>query len=148
MSINNFKYYWRYYDEKYAVLSEQELSTLNVIPKDEVKKRWMQICKKEIFQKSEYINDIIHHTAPIFIKDCQWGENEDNTREAFEVFFDNFDVDKISIYYDCENGLQLPTNLFCSKWSDFCYPSDLILILLPSMMIVYYEDIVYGPYRI
>lgn len=148
MSIEDFKYYWRFSDEKYALLSEQELSTINVISKDEVKKEWLRICKKEIFQKSVYINDIIHHTAPIFMKDCQWGENEDSTREAFESFFRKFNVDKISIYYDCENGLQLPTNVFLTRWSDFCYPSDLILIILPSMMIVYYEDIVYGPYAI
>lgn len=147
MSIEDFKYYCRFSDEKYAVLSEQELSAISVIPKDEVKKSWMQICGKEIFQESIYINDIIHHTAPVFIKDCQWGENEDRTREAFEAFFSELNVDKISIYYDCENGLQLPINVFCTRWSDFCYPSDLVLIILPSVMIVYYEDVVYGLYR-
>lgn len=148
MTIEDFKYYWRFSDEKYAVFSKQELSAISVIPNDEVKKKWMQICKKELFQESIYINDIIHHTAPVFMKDCRWGENEDSTKEALESFFSNFDVGKISIYYDCENGLQLPTNIFCTRWSDFCYPSDLILILLPSVMIVYYEDVVYGPYRI
>lgn len=148
MSIEDFKYYWRFSDEKYAVLSKQELSTISVISKDEVEKEWIRICEKEIFQESAYINDIVHHSAPVLIKDCQWGENEDKTREAFEIFFSELNVDKILIYYDCENGLQLPINLFCTKWSDFCYPSDLVLILLPSVMIVYYEDIVYGPYRI
>ena len=108
MSIEDFKYYWRFSDEKYAVLSKQELSTISVISKDEVEKEWIRICEKEIFQESAYINDIVHHSAPV----------------------------------------QLPINLFCTKWSDFCYPSDLVLILLPSVMIVYYEDIVYGPYRI
>lgn len=148
MSVEDFKYYWRFSDEKYAVLSEQELSTISVISKDEVEKEWIRICEKEIFQESAYINDIVHHSAPVLIKDCQWGKNEDKTREAFETFFSELNVDKILVYYDCENGLQLPINLFCTKWSDFCYPSDLVLILLPSVMIVYYEDIVYGPYRI
>lgn len=46
MSIENFIYSWRFNDEKYAVLSEQEFSAISVIPKDEVKKSWMQICGK------------------------------------------------------------------------------------------------------
>lgn len=107
MSIEDFKYYWRFSDEKYAVLSKQELSTISVISKDEVEKEWIRICEKEIFQESAYINDIVHHSAPVLIKDCQWGENEDKTREAFETFFSELNVDKILIYYDCENGLQL-----------------------------------------
>jgi hypothetical protein len=39
LSIEDFKYYWRFSDEKYAVLSKQELSTISVISKDEVEKR-------------------------------------------------------------------------------------------------------------
>ena len=72
MSIEDFKYYWRFSDEKYAVLSKQELSTISVISKDEVEKEWIRICEKEIFQESAYINDIVHHSAPVLIKDCQW----------------------------------------------------------------------------
>ena len=65
MSIEDFKYYWRFSDEKYAVLSKQELSTISVISKDEVEKEWIRICEKEIFQESAYINDIVHHSAPV-----------------------------------------------------------------------------------
>lgn len=148
LSMQDFKHYWRYNDEKYVVLSEQELSAINVLQKSEVKKEWMRICGEEIFQKSVYINDIINHTAPVLIKDCCWGEEENNTKEALMSFFEKCHVDKVSIYYDFENGLQLPTSVFCERWSDFCYPSDLILIVLSSAMIVYYEDIVYGPYKV
>ena len=63
MSIEDFKYYWRFSDEKYAVLSKQELSTISVISKDEVEKEWIRICEKEIFQESAYINDIVHHSS-------------------------------------------------------------------------------------
>ena len=90
------------------MLSKQELSTISVISKDEVEKEWIRICEKEIFQESAYINDIVHHSAPVLIKDCQWGENEDKTREAFETFFSELNVDKILIYmtvkmvYNCQ----------------------------------------------
>lgn len=148
LSIKNFKYYWRFSDEKYAVLTEEELSLISVVSKDDAKKKWINICKEEIFQKSIYIKDIIQGSAPVLINDCFWGEDEDITKEKLLDFFDINGTDEIEIYYDCENGLSVPVNLFCERWSDFCYPSDLILIILPSIMIVYYEDIIYGPYII
>ena len=57
-------------------------------------------------------------------------------------------ANKVSIYYDNETALNVSLNVFCTRWSDFCYPSDLNLIIASSVMIVYYEDILYGPYEI
>lgn len=148
MNIRNFKYYWRYNDENYAVFSDVELSEISVIPKDKAKREWLRICGGEIFQKSLYIKDIIDHNAPVLIKDCHWGDDETYAKNKFLSFFNEFGADKVSIYYDDETALQLSSSLFCARWSDFCYPSDLNLIIFPSVMIVYYEDIVYGPYKI
>ena len=148
MNIKEFKCGFRFTDEKYAVLSEKELSEMSIIPYEIAKKEWVHICETETFQMSKYIKDIINHTAPVLIKDCFWGDDENYTQEKLLAFFNEIDADEIAIYYDSETALNVSSNVFCARWSDFCYPSDLNLIITSSVMIVYYEDIIYGPYDI
>ncbi len=148
MEIKDFKYGWRFTEDKYAVFSADELSEMSVIPNDKAKKEWFRICKEEVFQKSVYIKDIINGTAPVLIKDCLWGDDETYTKDKLLSFFKEVGANQVSIYYDDETALHVSSNVFCTRWSDFCYPSDLNLIITSSAMIVYYEDIVYGPYEI
>lgn len=148
MVIKDFKYGWRFTEDKYAVFSDDELSEISVISNDEAKREWLLICSEEIFQKSVYIKDIINRTAPVLIKNCFWGDNENYTKGKLLSFFNELGANKVSIYYDDETALQVSSSVFCTRWSDFCYPSDLNLIITPSVMIVYYEDIIYGPYEI
>ena len=148
MNIKEFKYGFRFTDEKYALLSEKELLEMSIMPSDITIKEWMYICKEEVFQKSKYIKDIVNHTAPILIEDCFWGGDETHTKEKLVSFFNKINASKVSVYYDNETALNISINVFCSHWSDFCYPSDLNLIIASSVMIVYYEDIIYGPYKI
>jgi hypothetical protein len=148
LNIKEFKCGFRFTDEKYALLSEKELSEISIIPCEIAIKEWIHICKEEVFQRSKYIKDIVNHTAPVLIKDCFWGDNETHTKEKLLSFFKEIGANKVSIYYDNETALNVSLNVFCTRWSDFCYPSDLNLIIASSVMIVYYEDIVYGPYEI
>lgn len=148
MNIKEFKCGYRFTDEKYTVLSDDELSKISIIPSEYAEKKWMNICKEELFQKSQYIKDIIEHSAPVFVKDCFWGDDEDQTKDKLVSFFKEIGANEVSIYYDCKTALSVSSTVFCTHWSDFCYPSDLNLIITPSMMIVYYEDIIYGPYQL
>ena len=148
MNIREFKCGFRFTNEKYAILSEEELSEISIIPFEVARKEWMNICKTKIFQNSKYIKDIVNHTAPVLIKDCFWGNDEIYTRDKLLSFFNDIGASRLSIYYDNETALNVSSNVFCKRWSDFCYPSDLNLITNSSIMIVYYEDIIYGPYKI
>lgn len=148
MNIKEFKCGFRFTNEKYAMLSEKELLEIRIIPSEVARKEWMNICKTEIFQKSKYIKNIVNHTAPVLIKDCFWGDDETYTKEKLLSFFNDMGANRVSIYYDNETALNVSSDIFCTHWSDFCYPSDLNLIIISSVMIVYYEDIIYGPYKI
>lgn len=147
MNIKDFKYAWRYTDSKYALFSSVELSKMNVLLEDESSILWDQICDTEIFEKSSYITKILNKSIAIYISDCGWGDGllEDKTKNKLVEFFDRQVPDKLYLFYDRVSALNVSSKLFCDKWSDFCYPSDSILILSDSKLLIYYEDVLYGP---
>lgn len=147
MTIKEFKFGWRFTDEKYALFSDNELSEIEVIPPHTVISIWNKICDNEILPKSSYVKYIISREMPVLIADCGWGEvtSEKKTASILTKFFVKNGVVNITILYDNKNAINVPVNLFCKKWSDFCYPSDTICIKYGINTLLYYEDIIYMP---
>lgn len=149
MNIKDFKYAWRYTDSNYALFSSDELSKMNVLLENESSELWDKICDSKIFQKSSYIKKIIDKNIPVYVSDCGWGDElEKITQNKLINFFKENGIDKIYLLYDRISALNVSSDLFCNKWSDFCYPSDSILILNDLKLLIYYEDILYGPFDI
>lgn len=146
MDIKDFKYAWRYTDSKYALFSSSELSEMSVLSEEGSSELWNKICDSEIFQTSSYIKGIINKTNSIYINNCGWGDTtEESTKNKLMKFFKSQGTEKVYVLYDCISALSISTELFCNKWSDFCYPSDSILIMGNSKLLIYYEDVLYGP---
>lgn len=149
MNIKNFKYAWRYTDSNYSLFSSDELSKMNVLLENESSELWDKVCDSEIFQKSSYIKKIIDKNIPVYVSDCGWGDElEKITQNKLINFFKENGINEIYLLYDRISALNVSSDLFCNKWSDFCYPSDSILILNYSKLLIYYEDILYGPFDI
>ena len=146
MNINDFKYAWKFTDEKFAKFSNFELSRIKAIDGSDF---WNEIVKSDIFELSLYIQNIVAHKAPVFINDCGWGDHdtEQRTERVISRYFKNNNINNVTLLYDKNNALITECKLFCEKWSDFCYPNDSIIILLGSEFMIYYEDILYGTYR-
>ena len=140
-----FKYAWRYMDKRYSLFSSDELSKIQVISRNNAIKEWDNICDSEIFQTSSYINKIINSNISVYIGNCKWGEDESETEKELLKLFNEYRAEAVSLFYDRDTALYVSAELFCKKWSDFCYPSDSILIIFDAKIIIYYEDTIYGP---
>lgn len=149
MNIKDFKYAWRYTDSNYAVFSSDEISKMCVLSVKDSSDLWDKVCDSEAFEKSSYIQRILNKNIPIYVSNCGWGEiSEEITKNKLIEFFEKNKTDRINLLYVRTSSLNVSSDLFCNKWSDFCYPSDSILILNDLKLLIYYEDILYGPFII
>lgn len=145
MDIEEFKCGYRFTDEKYSVFSRNELSNIEIILSEKVKKNWCEICDNDVIEKSSFINKIVSKEMPVLISDCGWGDSEKEkiTEDILNKFFDINSADVITVFYDCETAINVLGSLFCTRWTDFCYPSDVLLIKKDKKVLLYYEDIIY-----
>lgn len=142
MNIKNFKYGFRFTDEKYSLFSNDELSNIDIINEEKIKEFWNNNCDNEIIEKCSFIDKLVSKKLEVVISDCGWGnyELELNTTSILNNIITS---DTINIYYDYNSALKVNKNLFCNKWSDFCYPSDVLLIESNNSILLYYEDTIY-----
>lgn len=149
MNINDFKYAWRFIDEKFAKFSNEELSQIRITDIGNARAKWDKIVNFVVFERSSYIKSFVERTAPVFIGDCGWGSNESErtTKRFICEYLGKNNITNIALLYDRDTALETNSTLFCEKWSDFCYPDDSIVILFGSEFMIYYEDILYGIYR-
>lgn len=147
MTVKEFKLGWRFTDEKYALFSDDELSKIEIIPPHIAASIWNRICDDEILSKSSYVTHIVSREMPVLIADCGWGDEiaEQQTAAVLTKFFAEHGAVDITILYDSKNAINVPAELFCEKWSDFCYPSDTLCIKYGLNTLLYYEDIIYMP---
>lgn len=145
MNIKNFKFGWRFTEEKYSLFSEKELSEIKIIDKTQIQNFWDENLDNEIIEKCSFIKKIISHEIPVLINDCGWGNNEkiEQTKESLKRYLNINLSDCVKIYYDNENAIEVSGSLFIEKWDDFCYPSDSLIIKYNEKMLLYYEDIIY-----
>ena len=147
MDIKEFKYAWRYTSEDYALFSSKQLLEMEVVNEIESNKMWSSICDNEILQKSSYIQMMIAHKLPILVGDCGWGDEstENKTQQKLMNVLENFISEKVTLLYDYNSAINITASLFCEKWSDFCYPSDALFVIKGNVVLLYYEDTLYGP---
>ena len=142
MDIKEFKYAWRYTSENYALFSPKQLSEMNVVNENKAVEIWNSICDNEILQKSSYVQMMIDHKLTVFIGDCGWGDEsmERVTQQKLMSLFEKSISDKVTLLYDHTSAISITASIFCEKWSDFCYPSDVLLIVNNNIVLLYYED--------
>ena len=147
MDIKEFKYAWRYTSENYALFSPKQLSEMNVVNENKAVEIWNSICDNEILQKSSYVQMMIDNKLTVFIGDCGWGDEsmERVTQQKLMSLFEKSISDKVTLLYDHTSAISITASIFCEKWSDFCYPSDVLLIVNNNIVLLYYEDTLYGP---
>lgn len=140
MPLNDFRYGWRYTDEE---CSEEELSEIKILSEDISNNMWNKICDNKIIEKSSYIQKILSKELPVLIRNCRWGEEDEKlTGNLFSDYFKESEK-VITILYDYESSIEIPSDLFFEKWFVFCYPSDSLIIKCGDLNLFYYEDIVY-----
>ncbi len=150
MLIKDFHYGFRFTDKNYSLFSSDELSQIEVISKEKANAIWNTICDSEIFQKSSYIKKILNKQIPPILGNSGWGECdiENKTKGIFADIFNAQKSEPLYVLYHYSTALAVSVELFCDKWSDFCYPSDSILLLCGEIVVIYYEDAIYGPISI
>lgn len=142
-NIKDFRYGWRFTDEKYALFSDEELSEMSIISKDEASKIWNTICDNRILQKSKYIKKLVEHQLEVLISDCGWND-EDGELKTKSILENELNVqDTITVLYNYESALEIQKKLFLEKWSDFCYPDDVLFIVSGNIVLLYNEDTIY-----
>ena len=105
----------------------------------------LECCWKQLITK-KYDGEILY----------DYLDNEENgltvfsemTDDVKEVFALNCIIDAVAFaskfaFDSHENALKVSTRLFCDKWSDFCYPSDYLIIDCGDRALLYYEDMIY-----
>ena len=145
MKIKKFKYSWRFTDEKYALFSEKELSQIKVLSYEEASDIWYSYCDNKLLPLSSFVIKKGFDKLPLITNDCGWGdeEAENRTKKLFEKEMKQKIDRYINVCYDDETALNVSTRLFCDKWSDFCYPSDYLVIDYGDRALLYYEDLIY-----
>lgn len=98
MDIKEFKYAWRYTDERYALFSSDELSKMQIISGNDAINKWDNICDSETFQTSSYINKIINGAIPVYIGDYGWGNLESQTEKELLKLFIEYRIDAVSLF--------------------------------------------------
>lgn len=90
---------------------------------------------------------MIDHKLTVFIGDCGWGDEsmERVTQQKLMSLFEKSISDKVTLLYDHTSAISITASIFCEKWSDFCYPSDALLIVNNNIVLLYYEDTLFGP---
>lgn len=145
MDIKDFEYGCRFTDEKFALFSDEQLSEMKVLSKEEASNIWYSYCDNEILPLSYFIKDGLRK-LPILTKDCGWGDEKEeiDTKLLLETEMGRYIDGYINVCYDDENALNVSTRLFCDKWSDFCYPSDYLIIDCGDRALLYYEDWIFN----
>ena len=118
---------------------------MKVLSKEKTRDIWYSYSDNKILPLSYIVKDIIANKLSVLLNDCGWGDEkaeEETKRFLTEII--NTDINGyINVCYDDENGLNVSSKLFCDKWSDFCYPSDYLIIDLGDRALLYYEDTIY-----
>lgn len=106
---------------------------------------WCNYRDDEILSKSSFVVKNGLGKLPLIAKDCRWGDEKDenDTRILFERVLSKRIDEHINICYYSDSALRVSTRLFCEKWSDFCYPSDCLIIDYGEKALLYYEDRLY-----
>ena len=145
MDIKDFSYSWRFTNEDFALFSDAELSQIEVLSEETATDIWYSYCDERLLPKSYFVKDIIARKMPLLTADCGWGDEkaENATRSLLESTLDEYMDGCINVCFESEKALKVSTRLFCNKWSDFCYPSDYLIIDHGDKALLYYEDLIY-----
>lgn len=133
----DFMFGCRFTEEKYALFSPEELAQMSVLSEEEAGALWDARCNNMVLERCTFDN------RTVFIADCGWGDAkaEAETKRIYEEFLQDGSDVLVLYYYGI--GLRSSKKVFCDRWSDFCYPSDVLLMICGDKNILYYEDEVF-----
>lgn len=140
MEIKDFIYGERFTNEDFALFSEAELSEMAVLSEEDARKIWYDYCDNQKLPLSSFAAKIGLDKLPLITNDCGWGdENEENKTETL-LKTALSGANQVVVCYSDADALRASAKLFCEKWSDFCYPSDYLIIDFGVRALLYYED--------
>lgn len=142
MNIKDFIFGERFTNEDFALFSENELSKIEVISEKDASDIWYNYCDNEILSESSFVVKTGLGKLQVIAEDCGWGneKDENDTRILFESVLSECIDENINICYFSDSALRVSARLFCEKWTDFCYPSDCLIIDHGEKALLYYED--------
>lgn len=142
MDIKDFLFGERFTNEDFALFSETELSEIEVLSEKEASDIWYDYCDDEILPKCSFAVKTGLDKLPLITSDCGWGEEkeENDTRILLKNTLSKYIDGQINVCYYSDRALRVSAKLFCEKWSDFCYPSDYLIIDFGEKALLYYED--------
>ncbi|MCR5599337.1 MAG: hypothetical protein K6G33_01135 [Ruminococcus sp.] len=144
MDIKDFLFGCRFTDEEFAVFSESELSEMRVLSEKEASDIWFCYCDNKLLPKSSFALTGLNKLR-LITNDCGWGDEkaEKETSTLLESTLSEYIDSYVNVCYYSECALKVSARLFCDKWSDFCYPSDYLIIDCGDRALLYYEDLLY-----
>lgn len=145
MDVKDFLFGERFTNEDFALFSDTELSEMKVLSKSEASEIWCNYCDDEILPKSSFVTKTGLNKLVLVAKDCGWGDEkeENDTKLLLESALSKCIGGFINICYYNDCALSVSAELFCKNWSDFCYPSDCLIIDFGEKALLYYEDRLY-----
>ena len=146
MEVKDFEYGFRFTDENYALFSDRELSEMKVVSEGEASILWCSYCDNKVIPLCSFaVKDEGLATLLLLCADCGWGEekSEKETTVFLKETLKQYGEGDIFVCYSEKEALRVSTELFCDKWSDFCYPSDYLIIDCGNKGLLYYEDRLY-----
>lgn len=145
IDIKDFLFGERFTNKDFAIFSETELPEMKVLSEKEASNIWYDYCDDEILPKSSFVTKTGLGNLQLVTKDCGWGDEkeENDTRMLLESMLSKYIDGQINVCYYSDCALRVSTKLFCKKWSDFCYPSDYLIIDCGDRALLYYEDLIY-----
>ncbi|MBO4696769.1 MAG: hypothetical protein J5643_05765 [Lachnospiraceae bacterium] len=147
MEIKDFLFGFRFTDENYALFSDSELAEMEVLSEEEAESVWRSYCDKNAIPLCSFaVQEGGLGALPVLIEDCGWGDMqaERETAQILKAALKQNLNGKVYVCYYSRVAVKVTAELFCDRWSDFCYPSDYLLIHFGERALLYYEDIVFS----
>lgn len=119
MENNHFAYSWRFDDERYNLLLEEDLLLISPISPTKSKEIWASIFKDGI----SHLIELSPKSGWTSIKKEQV---DTDIYDSGISFISNYGYDDkdIVFFWNNENAVSTKWSIFKKYWNDFCYPSD------------------------
>ena len=144
IDLSNFSLLYRFNEEGYNILPEEDLNKIYPLSKEYSEEKW-----------NYWISDKYNHLMQIegininlinsFCNDCGWG-NEKKQNNVISLLIEEMCLNKkvpITFFWSASVAIDTEWDIFTKYWSDFCYSSDDSNIIIPhnsNKAIIYVED--------
>jgi hypothetical protein len=127
---DKFDLAWRFTEEKYNKLPQDELDKIFILPSSEAWVLWSKYVSRE-FDHILKLPKSNEEKEVIFTVD--WNK-EDKARKIISKNINVKDSEKIIFFWSSKCAVETNWGIFIKYWSDFCYPDDdNTVLVIPSV---------------